>query len=155
MELKMRDGVLIVIEYGYAIEIAIVNGELEVFGDVIVEEIEPEDEVEELIEFPEEPDMPTNSKAHLVDKRTKHYPLIKGLKVGDKVKLRLDLDEDLDEIENIGLYDNYYEMLADLSEKDITIEYIEEDYDEISDTNEDCLYIEGWYLSTRWVTKVE
>ena len=150
----MRDGVLIVSEYGDTIEVAIVNGELEVFGDVIVEEIESEDEVEELIEFPEEPDMPTNSKAHLVDQRTEHYPLIKGLKVGDKVKLRLDLDEDLDEIEDIGL-DNYSEMLADLSEKDITIEYIEEDYDEISDTNEDCLYIDGWYLSTRWVTKVE
>lgn len=76
----MRDGVLIVSEYGNTIEVTVVNGELEVFGDVIVEEIESEDEVEGLIEFPEEPDMPKNSKAHLVD-RDGHYPLIAELQL--------------------------------------------------------------------------
>jgi hypothetical protein len=148
----MENGVLTVSEkHGETVEVAIVNGELEVFGDVIVEEIELEDGVEELIGFPEEPDMPTNSKAHLVD-RVKPYPLIQGLKVGDKVRLRLDLDIDMDDITEIGLR-GYYDMLEDLSERDILIERIDAEYDEISDTNEDCLFIEDWYLSTRWVTE--
>lgn len=152
----MEDGVLTVSEkHGETVEVAIVNGELEVFGNgnVVIEEIESEDGVEEVIEFPDEPDMPTDSKTHLVD-RTKPYPLIQGLKVGDKVRLRLDLDMYRDDVKAIGLR-AYYNMLEDLSERDILIKKIYEEYDDISGTSEDCLYIDGWYLSTRWVTKVE
>lgn len=148
MKLTMKDGVLTVTGEGKSIEVANINGELEVFGNVVVEEIE--EEKEEAIEFPDEPDMPTDSKAHY---RDKHYPLIKGLEVGDKVRLRLDLDEDIDEIGSIGFYDNYDCMLADLGEEDLIIEDIDEEYDKVSGTGEDCLEIRGWYLSTRWVTE--
>lgn len=153
MKLTMKDGVLTVEGNGEVIDVAIINDELEVFGNVVVEEVEEEkEEKEEAIEFPDEPDMPTDSKAHY---RTEHYPLIKGLKVGDKVKLRLDLDEDLDEIESIALYDNYDCMLLELGEGDLTIGNIVDNYDEVSNRDEDCLEIRGWFLSTRWVTKVE
>ena len=153
----MRDGVLTVIGEGKTIEVDIVDGELEVFGDFVVEEEELEEEVEETISFPDEPDMPTNSKAHLVD-RSEHYPLIEGLKVGDNVRLRQDLDVDSDNIKAIGLF-RYEDMLADLSGKNVEIRAIYFEYDEIDDSDFDCLEVEGskgvWYLSTRWVTKVE
>lgn len=151
----MRNGVLIVSGEGKVIEVDMVDGEIEVFGDFIIEEEELEDEVEEVMSFPDEPGMPTNSKAHLVD-RTEPYPLIEGLKVGDKIRLRLDLDEEIDDIKAIGLY---YEMLADLSCKDIEIGAIDSEYDEIEDNYFDCLKVacsnNTWFLSTRWVTKVE
>ena len=153
----MENGVLIVSGEGKVIEVDIVDGELVVYGDMIVEEIESEDETEELIEFPEEPDMPTNSKAHLVY-RDGYYPLIEGLKVGDKVRLREDLDVDSDNIKAIGL-SRYDEMLVDLGDKDIEIRAIDLEYDEIDDDYFNCLEVEGsknsWFLSTRWVTKVE
>ena len=154
----MRDGVLTISEkHGETIEVFTGDdGELEVLGNVIVEEEEPEEEIVEIIEFPDEPDMPNDSKAHLVD-RDGHYPLIEGLKVGDKVRLRQDLDVDLDDIKAIGLL-VYDEMLADLSDKDIEIRAIDFEYDEIEDDDFDCLKVKGsknvWFLSTRWVTKV-
>ena len=155
----MRDGVLTISEkHGETIEVFTADdGELEVLGNVVVEEEEPEEEIEESIDFPDEPDMPNDSKAHLVD-RSEHYPLIDGLKVGDNVRLRQDLDVDFDDIKDIGLL-RYDEMLADLSGKDIEIRAIYFEYDEIDDSDFDCLEVEGskgvWYLSTRWVTKVE
>ena len=155
----MRDGVLTISEkHGETIEVFTGDdGELEVLGNVVVEEEEPEEEIEEPIDFPDEPDMPKDSKTHLVD-RNEHYPLIEGLKVGDKVRLRQDLDVYSDDIKAIGLF-RYEEMLADLSDKDIEIITIYFEYDEIDDSDYDCLAVAGsnniWYLSTRWVTKVE
>ena len=154
----MRNGVLTISEkHGETIEVFISDDdELEILGNVVVEEEEPEEEIEEIIEFPDEPDMPTNSKAHLVD-RAEPYPLIEGLKVGDKVRLRQDLDVDLDDIKAIGLL-VYDEMLADLGDEDLKIRAIDFEYDEIDDSYFDCLDVAGskdvWYLSTRWVTKV-
>lgn len=155
----MRDGVLTISEkHGETIEVFTGDdGELEVLGNVVVEEEEPEEELEEPIDFPDEPDMPNDSKSHLVD-RDGHYPLIAELQVGDKVRLRQDLDVDSDDIKAIGL-SRYDEMLADLSGKDIEIRAIDFEYDEIEDDDFDCLEVEGskdvWFLSTRWVTKVE
>ncbi len=64
---------------------------------------------------------------------------------------------DFDDIKDIGLL-RYDEMLADLSGKDIKIRAIYFEYDEIDDSDFDCLEVEGskcvWFLSTRWVTKV-
>lgn len=157
MELKMRNGVLIVSGEGKVIEVDIVDGELVVYGDdVTIEELEDEDG-EEAIEFEDEPDKPTNAFAHLED-RTEPYPLIEGLKVGDNVRLRKDLDVNFDDIRAIGL-SRYDEMLEDLSGEDIEIRAIDFEYDEIEDDYFDCLEVEGsedvWFLSTRWVTKVE
>ena len=155
----MRNGVLTIsAKHGETIEVFTGDdGELEVLGNVVVEEEEPEEEIEEIIDFPDEPDMPIDSKSHLVD-RVEPYPLIQGLKVGDKVRLRQDLDVDSDDIKEIGLL-SYDEMLADLSDKDIEIRAIDFEYDEIDDDYFDCLEVEGsravWFLSTRWVTKVE
>lgn len=153
MRLIMKDGVLTVEEkHGESVEIAIVDGELEVFGNVAIEEEEIEEEKEEVIEFPDEPDMPTDSKANY---RYKPYPVIKGLEEGDKVRLRLDLDFEIDNIISIGL-DRYDEMLAYLGGRDLIVEDIgiEEEYNEFSHMNEDCIEIEDWFLSTRWVTEV-
>lgn len=154
----MRNGVLTIsAKHGETIEVFTGDdGELEVLGNVVVEEEEPEEEIEEPIGFPDEPNMPIDSKSHLVD-RDGHYPLIAGLQVGDKVRLRQDLDVDSDNIKAIGLF-RYDDMLADLSGKDIKIRAIYFEYDEIDDSDFDCLEVEGskcvWFLSTRWVTKV-
>ena len=147
MQLKIRDGVLTVSEkHGDTIEIAVVDGELEVYGNVAIEEVESEEEEEEEIVFPDEPEK-VDKFAHLVD-RTEQYPLIEGLKKGDRVRLRLDLDEDLDEVENIGLA--YKWIRRELSRRDLIVGSVRS-----SDTDGDIIYIERWYLSTRWVTKVE
>lgn len=155
MELKMNNGVLTIIGEGKTIEVDIVDGELEVFGDFVVVDEESEEELEEVIEFEDEPNKPRDAFSHLVD-RKEAYPIIDNIKVGDKVRLRLDLDYEIDEIP-LRRYD---EMLKDLANKDLEVLNVDEEYDEISETYEDCLkvsngYSHVWYLSTRWVTKVE
>ena len=152
MELELKDGVLTVSEkHGNTIEIAVVDGELEVYGNVVIEEAESEEEKGDEIIFPDEPEK-ADKFAHLVD-RTEQYPTITGLKIGDKVRLRLDLDDELDDIEEIGLL--YEHIIADLHGRDLTIENVRLGYNNVSEMDEDVLYLERWYLSTRWVTKVE
>lgn len=159
MELKMNSGVLTVIGENKIIEVDVnENGELEVFGDVVVEEEDSEEELEEVIEFENEPNKPRDAFAHLVD-REEAYPIINGINVGDKVRLRLDLDEKIDEIPDIGLC-RYDEMIEEIGNRDIEVLNIDKEYDSISDTYEDCLRVHNehnssWFLSTRWVIVVK
>ena len=152
VKLSMRNGVLLVEEkHGDSIEIEAVDGELVVYGDVTIEELEDEDG-EEVIEFEDEPDKPTNAFAHLED-RVKPYDIIDNLVVGDKVRLRKDLSREVDNIRDIGLVDQLIEELEPLDS--FEVEEMMYTYDEYSEKEEPQIYSEGWHISTRWVEKVE
>lgn len=152
MKLSMRNGVITVTGEGKTIEVDIVDGELEIYGDATIEEFEDEDGVEEVIEFEDEPDKPTNAFAHLED-RTKPCDIIDNLVVGDKVRLRKDLSREVDDIRDIGLVDLLIEELEPLDS--FAVEHITCAYDEHSEKEEPEIYSKGWHISTRWVEKVE
>lgn len=153
MKLSMRNGVLLVEEkHGDSIEIESVDGELVIYGDITIEELEDEDGVEEVIEFEDEPDKPTNAFANLED-RTKPYDVIYNLQVGDKVRLRKDLSREVDDVRYIALVDELIEELEQLDYFDV--EEVAYAYDEHSEKEEPEISSKSWYLSTRWVEKVE
>lgn len=153
MKLSMRNGVIAVTGEGKTIEVDIVDGELEIYCDAAtIEELEDEDGVEDVIEFEDEPDKPTNAFAHLED-RTKPCDVIEGLVVGDKVRLRKDLSREIDDIRDIGLLDLLIEELEPLDS--FAVEHITCSYDEHSEKEEPEIYAKGWHISTRWVEKVE
>lgn len=151
MKLSMRNGVITVTGEGKTIEVETVDGELEIYGDVTIEELEDEDG-EEVIEFEDEPDKPTNAFAHLED-RVKPYDVIEGLVAGDKVRLRKDLSHEVDNIRDIGLVDLLIEDLEPLDS--FKVEHITCSYDEHSEKEEPEIYSKGWHISTRWIEKVE
>jgi hypothetical protein len=149
----MKNGVITVTGEGKTIEVETVDGELVVYGDsdVIIEELEDEEE-EEVIEFEDEPDKPTNAFAHLED-RVKPYDIIDNIVVGDKVRLRKDLTLEVDNVIDIGLVDRLIEELEPLDS--FEVEEIMYTYDEHSEKEELQIYSDGWHISTRWVEKVE
>ena len=152
MKLSMRNGVITVTGEGKTIEVETVDGELVIYGDVTIEELEDEDGVEEVIEFEDEPDKPTDAFAHLED-RTKPYDIIDNLVVGDKIRLRKDLTMEVDNVREIALMDELIEELEPLDS--FEVEKIVYAYDEHSEKEEPEIYSKCWYLSTRWVEKVE
>jgi hypothetical protein len=153
VKLSMRNGVLLVEEkHGDSIEIEVVDGELVIYGDdVTIEELEDEDG-EEVIEFEDEPDKPTNAFAHLED-RVKPYDVIEGLVIGDKVRLRQDLTWKIDNVIDIGLVNLLIEDLEPLDS--FEVERVTCSYDEHSEKEEPEIYSKGWNISTRWIEKVE
>ena len=148
MKLSMRNGVITVTGEGKTIEVETVDGELVVYGDsdVIIEELEDEEEEEEVEDEPEEP---TDAFEH----RTKPYDIIYGIQVGDKVRLRKDLDWEIDNVSKIGLVEELIEELEYLDS--FEVEELTYKYDEHSGQDELQIRAQGWYLSTRWVEKVE
>ena len=152
MKLSMRNGVITVTGEGKTIEVETVDDELVIYGDVTIEELEDEDGVEEVIEFEDEPDKPTDAFAHLED-RTKPYDIIDNLVVGDKIRLRKDLSREVDDVREIALMDELIEELEPLDS--FEVEEVMYAYDEHSEKEEPEIYSKGWYLSTRWVEKVE
>ena len=114
--------------------------------------MEDEDGVEEVIEFEDEPDKPTDAFAHLED-RTKPYDIIDNLVVGDKIRLRKDLTMEIDNVREIALINELIEELEQLDS--FEVEKIVYAYDEHSEKEEPEICSKGWYLSTRWVEKIE